>query len=265
MTRARLGIALVFTILVAPLVVLVLRGFAPSWVFPQLLPRALTTRGLTTALGSGSQVVHGLILSTEIAGAVALLACLIGWPAARALGLYRFRGRRAVQMLLLAPIIVPTMAAAMGLQVLFIRIGLAGTPTGVVMVQLIPALPYAITILAAAFANFDIDYESQARTLGAGPLRRLWSVTLPQLKGPLTAAALFAFLISWSDYILALLVGVGQVQTLPIQLFAAINATDTTTAAAVALVVIAPPLLLVAAAARPLSRASAASLGRGPQ
>lgn len=265
MTRARLGIAMVFSILVAPLVVLVLRAFATSWVFPEVVPHPWTTRGFQTAFGSGSEVLHGLMLSIGIGVAVAALSCVIGWPAARAFGLYNFRGRRLVQMLFLAPVIVPTMAVAMGLQVFFIHLGLAGTATGVVLVQMIPALPYAITILAAAFANFDSDYESQARALGAGPIRRLLTVTLPQLRGPLAAAALVAFLISWSDYLLALLVGVGRVQTLPIQLFAAINATDTTAATAVALVVIVPPLLLVAAAAGPLSRASAANLGRGPQ
>lgn len=265
MRYARLALGLVFLTLVAPLVVLALRAFTPAWVFPDVVPRSLTTRGMQTAFGSGSHVVQGLLLSLEVGTAVAVLSCLIGWPAARALGLYRFRGRRAVQILLLSPVIVPAMAAAMGLQVFFIRAGLAGTATGVVLVQLIPALPYATTILAAGFANFDADYESQARVLGAGAARRALRVTFPQLRAPLAAAALLSFLISWSDYLLALLIGAGQVQTLPIQLFAAINATDTTTAAAVALLVIVPPLLLVAASAGPLSRASTANIGRGLQ
>ncbi|NUR25452.1 MAG: ABC transporter permease subunit, partial [Catenulispora sp.] len=176
-----------------------------------------------------------------------------------------FRGRRLVQLLLLTPVSVPTMAAAMGLQILFIRLGLAGSPVGVVLVQLIPALPYATSILAAGFANYDIDYEAQARVLGARALRRGVSVTLPLLRAPLVAAAVLAFLISWSDYLLTLLVGAGRVQTLPIQLFAAVNATDTTTAAAVALAVVAPPLLLVTLAAGPLARVSQANLGRGPR
>lgn len=265
MTRSRWGLVVVFAVLIAPLLVLVVRAFAMSWTFPDVFPHPLATRGFQTAFGSGSHVFGGIILSTEIGVAVAVMSCVIGWPAARALGLCNFRGRRLVQMFFLAPVIVPTMAVAMGLQVFFIRAGLAGTAAGVVLIQMIPALPYVITILAAAFANFDSDYESQARALGAGPIRRWWSVTLPQLRGPLAVASVLAFLISWSDYLLALLVGMGHVQTLPIQLFAAINATDTTTAAAVATVVILPPLLLVAAAAGPLSRASIANLGRGPR
>lgn len=265
MKATRLSLLAAFAVLVLPVALLFVRAFTPAWTFPDILPRTLSARGLQTALGSGSQVVHGLALSLEIGGMVAGLSCLIGWPAARALGLYRFRGRRAVQMVFLAPVLVPAMASAMGLQIFFVRIGLAGTVLGVVVVQMIPALPYAINILAAGFANFDADYESQARILGAGGLNRLLRVTLPQLRAPLTAAALLAFLISWSDYLLALLIGAGQVQTLPIQLFSAINATDSTTAAAVAMLVILPPLILVAAAAGPLARVSAANLGRGPR
>lgn len=256
-------LAVVVVVLWAPLIPLLLRAFAQSWRFPRLLPEEPTLRGLQTAFAPGGQLLHGLVLSTAIGAAVAALSCLIGWPAARALGLHRFRGRRAVQVFLLTPVIVPTMAAAMGLQIVFIRLGLAGTATGVVLVQLIPALPYATSILAAGFANLDVDYEAQARVLGAGAVRRTWAVTVPLLRAPLVAAAVFAFLISWSDYILALLIGAGRVQTLPIQLFAAVNATDTTTAAVVALTVVAPPLLLVAMAAGPLAHASQANLGRG--
>lgn len=256
---------LVLVVLWAPLVPLLVRAFAVSWRFPEALPAKLSMRGIHNVVGPGGEVLHGLVLSLGIGVAVAFLACLVGWPAGRALGLHRFRGRRAVQVLLLTPVIVPTLAAAMGLQVLFIRIGVAGTAVGVVLVQLIPAVPYATSVLAAGFANLDADYETQARALGAGPVRRTWSVTVPLLRAPLVAAAVLAFLISWSDYLLAFLVGSGRVQTLPVQLFAAVNATDATTAAAVSLAVILPPLVLVTLAAGPLARVSAANLGRGPR
>jgi putative spermidine/putrescine transport system permease protein len=87
----------------------------------------------------------------------------------------------------------------------------------VVFVHLIPAAPYAVLILAGAFANYDADYEAQARTLGAGPLRVLWYVTLPALAPSLVVAGLFAFLISWSQYVLTLLIGGGQVLSALIQ------------------------------------------------
>jgi len=255
---------LVAAVLWAPLLPLILRAFTDAWRYPDLLPERLTLRGLRTVLGPGSEVLHGLALSTAIAVSVAVLACATAWPAGRAIGTHRFRGRRAVQALLLTPVVVPALAAAMGLQILFVRLGLAATIPGVVLVHLVPALPYATSILAAGFANLDVDYETQARLLGARGVRRTVEVTLPLMRAPLTAAAVMAFLISWSDFLLTLLIGAGRVKTLPLQLFSAINATDTTVAASVALVVIAPALLLVGFAAGPLARFSQANLGRGP-
>ncbi len=88
-------------------------------------------------------------------------------------------------------------------------------------------------------------------------------MTLPVLAPAVAVAAFFAFLISWSEYVLTLIVGAGQVQTLPLLLFAAIGSSDTNAAAALAVLVVLPPLLLVAASARVLSGRSGAVIGLG--
>jgi putative spermidine/putrescine transport system permease protein len=238
-------------------------AFAGQWRYPALVPQRMSLRGIGLLTDPRSEIPKALLTSTLIAVSVAVLAVIIGYPAGRAVGLYRFRGRRAVQFLLLAPVIVPGLASAVGLQVFFIRYGLADSATGVVLVQLIPTVPYAATVMAAAFANLDTDYERQARALGADPLRVLLFVTLPLLRPALLLAGLFAFLISWSEYVLTLLIGGGQVTTLPLLLFAAISSSDTTAAAALALLVIGPPLLLVLTSARLLSARSGAVIGLG--
>ena len=89
--------------------------------------------------------------------------------------------------------------------------------------------------------------------LGAGPWQRLRHVTLPAVRPALVVSALFAFLISWSEYILTLLIGGGTVRTLPLLLFAAIGSSDLTAAAALSLVIGLPPLVLVALTARHLT------------
>lgn len=248
---------------VLPLVPLVLWAVSGQWRYPDLLPGEFSGRGLALLTDPLSRAPSGLLTSTVIGVCVAALACLIGYPAGRALGLYRFRGRRLVQFLLLAPVIVPGLAVTLGLQVFFIRAGLADTVVGVILVQLLPTVPYAATVLGAAFANFDVDVERQARALGAGPIATLAFVTLPLLRPALVIAALLAFLISWSEYILTLLVGGGQVQTLPLLLFAAIGSSDTTAAAALALLMIAPALLLLVATGRLRSARSSTVIGFG--
>jgi putative spermidine/putrescine transport system permease protein len=146
----------------------------------------------------------------------------------------------------------------MGLNILFLRLGLAGSPLGVVLVHLVPVLPYAIFALVGVFARYDEGYEQQARSLGAGPLYALWHVTLP-LAGPgIVVAALFAFLVSWSQYVLTLLIGGGRVSTLPMLLFAAVAGGNPASIAALALIFAAPPLVAIGLAARALGDRAAA-------
>lgn len=244
-----------------PFVPLLVWAVSGQWRYPALTPQHLSDRGLLAL--TGGDVLRALATSTAVASAVTVVACALGLPAGRALGVHRFRGRRFVRFLLLAPAIVPVLAIALGVQVVLIRYGLAGTLPGVVVVQLTAAVPYVSTVLSGAFATLDLDYERQARALGARPGQVTLFVTLPLIRPALVVAALLAFLISWSEYIVTLLVGAGRVVTLPVLFFALIGSSDTTAAAAVSLAVIVPPLLLVLAGARFLRSESSLVLGLG--
>ncbi len=234
--------------IVTPLLPLAVWSGAGVWRYPDLFPSAGTTRGLSLAVSAESW--HALFTSLAIATSVAAISCAIGLPAGRAVGLHRFRGRRFVQFLLLAPVIVPGLAVILGLQVFFIRWGLSESLIGVVLVQLVLTVPYAATILGGSFESFDIELEQQAHVLGAGTWRTTLLVTVPTLAPALTASFLLTFLISWSEYILTLVIGGGQVETLPLLLFAAIGSSDTTAAAALGLLVVVPPVLLILGTAR---------------
>lgn len=245
--------------ILVPLVPLLLWAVAGDFRYPALLP-VPSTRGAARVLDA--DVLAALGTSAAVAGAVALLAALLGLAAGRALGSHAFRGRRLVQLLLLAPAIVPTLAVTLGIQVFFVRLGLTDTVAGVVLVHLVPTVPYVSLVMAGVFAGFDERLLDQARMLGAGPLARLRHAVLPAVAPGLAVAALFAFLISWSEYVLTLLVGGGTVRTLPLLLFAAIGSADLTAAAALGLVIAAPPLVLVALTSRVLTGPAALGFGR---
>lgn len=264
-TRARalasvvLRLAL-YVFLAGPVLALVTYALSTRWFFPQLLPAEWTAAPLLRQLGS-PQTREALGASLLTAGVTTALALLLGLPAARALGLRRFRGRSLVLLVLFLPNVVPPLAIGMGLNVLFLRLGLAGGIAGVVLVHLVPVLPYAIFALLGVFARYDEGYELQARTLGASPGRVWLKVTLPLLGPGIAVATLFAFLVSWSQYVLTLLIGGGRVITLPVLLFAAVSGGNPTSIAGLALLFAAPPVLAIALAARVL-RAGAAEIGQ---
>lgn len=261
--RRTVGTTLLVVGLLLPLLPLLVWAGSGQWRYPAVVPQRGSLRGLRLILDPASEVLSGLATSLTLGITVSVLACLVGLCAGRAIGLYSFRGKRLVQFLLLAPAIVPGLAVTLGIQVFFLRYHLSGTVQGVVLVQLVPTIPYVTLVLGSAFANFELGYEEQARTLGAGPLRTFWHVTLPAIRAPLVVAAFFAFLISWSEYILTLLIGGGTVKTLPLLLFAYIGSSDLNEAAALAVLFVLPPFVLVAVSSRFLTGSSSAAVGFG--
>lgn len=261
--RRTVGTTLLVVGLLLPLLPLLVWAGSGQWRYPAVVPQRGSLRGLGLIVDPASEVLSGLVTSLTLGITVSVLACLVGLCAGRAIGLYSFRGKRLVQFLLLAPAIVPGLAVTLGIQVFFLRYHLSGTVQGVVLVQLVPTIPYVTLVLGSAFANFELGYEEQARSLGAGPLRTFWHVTLPAIRAPLVVAAFFAFLISWSEYILTLLIGGGTVKTLPLLLFAYIGSSDLNEAAALAVLFVLPPFVLVAVSSRFLTGSSSAAVGFG--
>ncbi len=236
-----------------PFATLALWSLADRWFFPGLWPQAWGWRAwgyvVTTA---GGQVAAALVQSVAVASVTAAGSVLAALPAARALGLYEFRGKDAISVFLTLPIIVPPLSVAMGLHLWFIRLNLAETFMGVVAVHMTFCLPYAVFVLWGVFSNYNPDFESQARTLGASRVRVWLRVMLPMVMPGVIVAGLFAFLLSWSQYLSTLIIGGGRLVTLPVLLFALMGSGDRPVAAAVSIVFVLPALVALLFSARHL-------------
>lgn len=228
-------------------------AFSERWFFPEVLPANWTVAPFTR-LSSDPKTMQGLFASLGIALVVSLLSLVIAFPAARTLGLREFRGRELAWLFFFLPTVVPPLAVGMGMNILFLRLNLAGSMIGVILSHLVPTLPYTIFTLSGLFANYDENYEHQAVVLGASKNRTFLSVTLRLVFPGLVVAGLFAFLISWSQYLLTLLIGGGNVLTIPMLLFSAVTGGNPSTIAALALLFIAPPVLVIAITARYLDQ-----------
>lgn len=246
--------AVLVALLLLPLLPLLLASFSRAWFHPQVLPETWSLRAWSIVLAPGAGTWTALRDSVTVAAAVTVVSLVVAVPAGRVLGTRRFRGRRAVEVVLLLPVLVPGIAVAIGLHVTFLRFGLAGTLPGVVLVHLVPATPYVVLLSAGVFANADLSLEAQARTLGANRRQVAWSVTRPLVAPGLAVAALFGFLASWGQYATTLVVGGGRVVTLPILLFASAAGGDTAVTAATTLVHALPAVVLLVVTARLLGR-----------
>ena len=225
---SRLTLAFAVLAFAGPFVPLIIASVSFRWTWPDLLPSAWwwEVRGevfrpvawdfvFSSALSAGDALLN----TVGIALAVTLLASLLCLPAARVIATERFPGRSALEFFLLTPLIVPEIAIGLGMLVLFIQLGLAGSFVGIVLAHLIPVIPYTMRVLIAAFQNLGQEVEAQARTLGASPWQVALYVTLPLILPGLAASALFAFLISSNLFLLTFYVSRGAVETLPTLLF----------------------------------------------
>jgi putative spermidine/putrescine transport system permease protein len=227
-----------------PFVPLLLWSFSDRWFYPALVPQDWGLRAWRYIFATaGSQIVSALARSFIVAGTTALISVTVGVPAGRILGLYHFKGKNLIAILLLLPVVVPSLCVSMGLQLWFLRLGLAETYWGVILVHLTFCLPYSVFVMWGVFSSYNPDFEDQARTLGASTVKVVARVMLPFMFTGVVVAALFSFLLSWSQYLSTLIIGGGRITTLPILLFALMGSGDRPVAAAVSLVFVAPALL----------------------
>ncbi|MBF2034665.1 MAG: ABC transporter permease subunit [Leptolyngbyaceae cyanobacterium T60_A2020_046] len=251
MIRRTLLILIIATLFL-PFLPLLVWSVAQGWYFPQLVPQQGTGAHWAAVVAPGSRVLQGFGQSLVIAALSTALALAVGLPAGRALGLMAFPGKGAIKLVLLLPIIVSPLATLMGIQFVLIRLGLNGTLAGVVLVHLLPTIPYMTLVLSSVYANFDTGYEAQARSLGATPTQVLWQVTLPLIAPGIVVGALFAFLISWNEFLLTFFVGGGRVLTLPMILFTSLQGGNQGLTAAIAVTSVIPALIFLLFSSRAL-------------
>jgi putative spermidine/putrescine transport system permease protein len=249
------------TTVALPFAVLIVWSFSDRWFYPELWPRQWGLRAWDYVFGTaGYQIITALVQSMLVALTTALISVAIGIPAGRALGLYDFKGKDFISVILTLPVIVPPLCVAMGLHFWFIKLGLASTFAGVVLVHLTFCLPYSVFVLWGVFSNYNPDYEEQARSLGASAWRVIARVMLPLTFPGIMVAALFSFLLSWSQYLSTLIIGGGRVTTLPVLLFALMGSGDRPVAAAVSIVFVVPAFVALLFSARYLGGKSIAGI-----
>ncbi|MGD9843764.1 MAG: ABC transporter permease subunit [Variibacter sp.] len=170
----------------------------------------------------------------------ALLAMVIGVPAAFVLARRQFAGKVGLISLILSPLIIPRIIIALALFYLFARLNIAGTILSLVLGHAVISVPFVVVTVMATLKNFDQRLEHAAWSLGARPWRTFLHVTFPIIRSGLLAAFLFAFITSFDELTIALFVTGGVTSTLPKQMWdaAILQITPTLAAASTFLLVV---------------------------
>jgi len=239
--RQRWLTALLASWALSPLALLLMRALAPSWPYPVLTPDTVATE-LVSSLETG-RIAAALGTSVILALLTGALSAAGGFVIGR--GVVK-AGRLATALVVAAalfPVIAPPIAFAIGLQVVALQAGLAGTLTGVWLAHLVPATGYVTLFAIGVLSSFEISIEDEARTLGANTWQVFRRVTMPLLGARIAEAALLGALVSWGQLATSLLVGGGLIRTLPIELLSLVRSGDDQHGALAALLLTVPPLL----------------------
>lgn len=163
-------------------------------------------------------------LTSLLVGVLTMIcAVLLGLMASFALVRGRFPGRQLLRGLFLTPMVLPVIVFAVGLYALFLRIGLNGTLVGFVIAHTILAFPFAVIAISNSLAAFDTAVENAAVLCGASPLEAKIKITLPAIRLGVLSAALFSFLISWDEVVVAIFMASPTLQTLPVRIWGALR------------------------------------------
>ncbi len=158
-------------------------------------------------------------LSFRVGLATAVFATALGAVTALALTRYLKFGASLIRLLVLSPLIVPVVITSVAVFDIYNQTGLRNTFWGLVLGHTILALPYTVIIIESALKNFDVNLEDAAVSLGASRLTAMRKITLPLIAPSLFGGAVFAFVVSWDDVVLALWIGGGDNITLPRRMF----------------------------------------------
>lgn len=184
-------------------------------------------------------------LSLWVGLAVTVLATTLGAPAAVALVRGRFVGKGLINAFILSPLIVPGIIIAIGVYFFYARVGLVGNPVALVLAHTCLAVPFVVINVSATLYGFDETLEYAAMSLGASPWGAFRQVTLPLIRPGVLAGALFAFVTSFDELIVALFVSGTTAVTLPRRMWEGIRfEIDPTIAAVSTMLVVLAGLLL---------------------
>jgi len=241
---ARLFIGAVYVFLLLPIAIVVVMSLNAGeyLAFP---PRGVSLRWYGTFLRS-EPFTTAFLRSVMVALAAAALASVIATPAALFYVRHLRRGREKYRLTMLAPLLLPEVLTAIALLFFFNQYFL-GTRIVIPLVigHVVITMPFVFLTVTSALHNLPPGVEEAARTLGAGGWTAFRRVTFPLIKSGIVTGAMLAFIMSFDNVNISLLLKPLGTSTLPIQLFDYLRYDFDPTAAAVSTISVTLTLLVV--------------------
>lgn len=154
--------------------------------------------------------------SIVIAGASVLMALVLGTAAAYAFSRWPLKGNDTYLLIILTTRMLPPIIVVIPLFLMFRVTGLAGSYGGIILLYAAFNLPFTIWMMKSFFDDIPRELEDAARTEGSSEWRVFFRISLPQVKAGLAATATFGLILTWNEFLMALLLTGPQTRTVPV-------------------------------------------------
>jgi len=175
------------------------------------------------ALAEDGGLKAAALRSIEIALWTTLLSTILGVMASLAFFRYDFAGKRFLQAMLFPPMAIPWLITGTAMLIFFFAIGIGRGLHAILLGHVALALPYVIIVVGARLRTFSPELELAARSLGASGWQITWRVTLPAITPGVVAGALFAFAVSFDQFVVSYFLSDPGETTLPVEIYSAIR------------------------------------------
>jgi putative spermidine/putrescine transport system permease protein len=234
---------IIFLFLILPIFVIIPISFSSAR-FLQFPPQGFSLQWYADYFGSRTWI-SATLLSFKVGIITMLCATFFGTLASLALVRGNFKGKKLIYGILLSPLIIPFIIVGVALYYFFSELHLIGSMWGLVIAHTCLALPFVVVNVTATLQGFDITLERAALSLGASRLMTFIKVTFPLIRPGVITGALFAFITSFDEVVIAIFISGSRTVTLPKQMWDGIRVSINPTISAVASLLIIFSVLLL--------------------
>jgi ABC-type spermidine/putrescine transport system permease subunit II len=196
-------------------------------------------------LAQDSALIGALETSLNLATQSTIFAVIIG----TVLSLGMARSGRFVNVpvngLLLSLLTVPALILAAGFVIVFEWFGLGSSSVGLILASIVTSMPFVVLIVSGRLRDLKGTYAEAARSLGAGPLRVLGTITIPLIGPSIVAGAMLSFVITFNNFAIQLFLAPIGISTLPVQIYSSVRLGVTPDVDALATIIILATVVLV--------------------
>ena len=235
------GLIVLFLVIPSLIVIPISFSDSPLLKFP---PKGFSWRWYAAFIES-SEWTSSLWLSIKVGVGTMIISTVFGVSAALGIVRGNFPGKNLLHAFLLSPMIVPHVITALAMYYFYSSLQMVGSGWALLFSHTCIATPIVIVIVSATLHDFDRSLEQAAQILGADPLQTFRKITFPIIRPGIISGALFSFIISFDEVVIAAFIGGYRSATLPKRMFDNVRDEMDPTVAAISTILILISILLL--------------------